>query len=92
MFFLIRAVGEDNRQVPPVIFGPQTDKGDVQAQTNEKGQFVLDDVAPGNYYMVVWSPSGWVLGVGASSDVQPLLLELKPNQRTSLDIVYLAWP
>lgn len=91
--YLTPATGEDQRQVPLVFIGPQVHLGDIQTQSNVKGQFFVTDIIPGNYYMAVWSPVGWSIAYQTEGSTEPLLIELVA-ETTPLDlgIVYLAWP
>lgn len=90
--YLTPAVGDDQKQVPLVFIGPQISAGDIQTVTNEKGQFLISNVPPDNYYLAVWSPVGWSIAYQAEGSTEPLLIELIADQATALNIVYLAWP
>lgn len=91
MFYLTPAVGEDHRQMPTFLIGPHENAEDVRGYTDSNGQFVLDNVPPGNYYLIVWAPYDWVPAETSRADATPLLLELAPDQKKPLGIVYLGW-
>lgn len=91
MFYLTPAVGEDHRQMPIWLIGPEEQKGDIRGYTNSRGQFALDNIPPGNYYMIVWAPYDWVPAETSEMDNSPLLVELGANQKKPLGIIYLAW-
>ena len=89
-FYLTHAVGE-KKQLPPLLVGPVQEAGDVTGITDDKGQFVLTNVPPGSYYLIVWSPP-YTWEIGEKQDRTPRLIELQANQTESLGVVYLPWP
>jgi hypothetical protein len=91
VFYLTLGVGEDKQTIPPILVGPNSEK-DIRAASDDKGQFALGDIPPGNYYLVVWAPYTWVLGEVSSGSGNPRLIELAPDQSVPLGIVYLSWP
>jgi len=93
MFYLTRAVGENQRSLPPAFFGPLEEQGDIVGRTDDKGQFALDNVPPGNYFLVVEAPPySWALGLVSEQDTTPRLIELQANQKHALEVVYVSWP
>lgn len=92
-FYLTPAI-EDNGQlyIPSMFVGPQVEKGDVLGFSNEKGQIVLDNVPPGNYYMAVWTVYNWPLAFGAQEDNLPLLITVKAGEQRDLGLLYVEWP
>jgi len=87
LLYLTKAYGTDNRSVPPVLIGPEPSRGDITEVSDEKGHFFVKNIPPGNYFLIVAAPFSWSLAV-TSSDRTPLLIELKPDQKQSLGIVY----
>lgn len=93
MFYLTRAVGDNQRSLPPAFFGPLDEQGDIVGKTDEKGQFVLDNVPPGNYFLIVEAPPyNWALGMVSEEDTTPRLIELQADQKYALEVVYVSWP
>lgn len=93
MFYLTRAVGDDNRLIPAWLIGPQPEKGDIRGWTDAYGQFTLNDIPPGNYYLIVWSPYDWIPANNTDNhDLTPRLIVLEENQKKLLGIVYVSWP
>lgn len=92
LFYLTPAVGTDRRQMPNILIGPEDKKGDMRGYTDERGQFALDNVTPGNYYLIVGVPYNWIPAVISETDETPQLIEISPNQRKPLGIVYIPWP
>jgi hypothetical protein len=92
-FYLTPAI-EDNGQlyIPTMFVGPQVDKGDVAGMSNEKGQIMLDNVPPGNYYLAVWAIYNWPLAFGANDDKLPLLITVKAGDQRDLGLLYVEWP
>jgi hypothetical protein len=91
-FYLTLGWGEDHSEMPPAFVGPQVDKGDINLMSDSQGNFSVNDIPPGNYYLVVWAPLTWDVAQISDIDTQPLLLELKPDQNRPLGIVYISWP
>ncbi len=91
LIYLTPAVGPDKKSVPAIISGPNTSKGDIVGMSNDKAQFALTNIPPGNYYLVVAS-FNWVLAQKSPDATGPWLIELKQNQALSLGIVYVPWP
>jgi hypothetical protein len=91
-FYLTLGVGENNREIPPILIGPQETKGDIKAITDTKGQFVLKDIQPNNYYLIVWAPTYWIPAINSNIDPTPRLIQLQPNQQVQLGVVTVPWP
>jgi hypothetical protein len=92
-YYLTPAI-EDNGQfyIPTMFVGPQTDKGDVSGISNEKGQLLLDNIPPGNYYLAVWTIYNWPLAFGSQQDALPLLITLEAGEQRDLGLLYVEWP
>lgn len=91
MFYLTRAVGNDNRTMPTWLIGPEVEKGDIRGWTDVNGQFALNNIPPGNYYLIIWAPYDWIPAENSSDDPTPRLIELGENQREPLGVVYVPW-
>lgn len=91
-FYLTRGIGSDERLLPIVLEGPNPEKGDLSGKTDAMGQFQLNGIPPGNYYLFVWAPYTWVPADNSATDLTPRLLELSANQKEPLGIVYVSWP
>lgn len=91
-FYLTSAIGPDKQTVPPVLTGPEDDRGDIRGQSNDKGQFVIVGIPPGNYYLVVSTPLNLTLADVAPDNQKPRLIELAPDQQLPLGVIYLSWP
>jgi hypothetical protein len=92
VFYLTPAMG-DNNDVPVVFTGPDPEVGDITGRTDENGEFVLNDIPPGNFYLVVWSPQNWSLAVTSTDpSTIPLLISLTPSQSLDLGVIQTEWP
>lgn len=92
LLYLTMASGKDNRDWPSILIGPEPTQGDIVVTSNEEGLFFVNNIPPGNYFLVVATPIRWSLAVVPDRDYAPLLIELKPDQRQPLGIVYVPWP
>ncbi len=92
-FYLTPAI-EDNGQlyIPSVFVGPQVERGDIAGTSNEKGQIMLDNVPPGNYYLAVWAIYNWPLAFGAQNDSLPLMITVKAGEQQDFGLLYVDWP
>jgi hypothetical protein len=91
-FYFTPAVGENRRLVPLIIAGPEANLGDIPGQTDNQGRFSLNQVPPGNYYLVIWAPLNWILAENSQQDPTPRLVELSANQSVPLGLVVAPWP
>ncbi len=90
MFFLISAVGEEH-DIPSIITGPRKD--DLLYYTNGMGKFIIYNIKPGFYYLVMSAPPyDWAIGFQNTSNLEPLLIEVKPNEIIPLDRIIIYWP
>jgi hypothetical protein len=90
--FYLTPASSDN-QVPPLLVGPEPASGDIQGETGSQGEFVLNDVPPGDYYFVIWAPPySWSIGEESPTNPTPRLIRLGPDDKVSLGTVYLGWP
>jgi hypothetical protein len=91
-FYFTRAVGE-NENIPPTAYtGSDRTKGDVPGQSNAEGRFVVDDVPPGNYFLVVWAPYSWVIALESSDLQTPKLFVFEEGRKYEFGRLYFDWP
>jgi len=88
-YYLMPAIGDNNR-VPPIISGPDEKQGDIHGFTTNDGFLVINNIEPDFYYLVVWSPYDWILA--EKDEGTPLLLEIKPNSKNEIKIIFVPWP
>jgi hypothetical protein len=92
MFYLTPAIGPEKRAMPPILIGPEESQGDVRGQSDASGKITLNNITPGNYFLIVWAPYNWPEADTSATDPTPRLIELKANQREPLGVVYVGWP
>ena len=90
--YLTPAQGEQKDQMPALLTNPDPKRGDVFFTTDDKGNFQLDNVQPGNYFLIVWSPYTWEVAQISETDEKALLVELKADQKNILGVVLVGWP
>lgn len=92
MFYLTPATGPEKRSMPSILIGPEESRGDIRGQSDATGAFTLNNIPPGNYFLIVWSPYNWPEADISAADPTPRLIELKAQQREALGDVYVGWP
>lgn len=91
--YLTPAEEIEGTPVPPtVFFGPRPENGDVGMETTLQGQFLLDNVPPGNYYLLVWSFADWPAAYWSPDDALPALITVAAGDRLNLGLLYVSWP
>ena len=84
----------DGKPAPPVIYlGPKPEEnGDVTGQTNMEGQLLIDNIPPGDYYLVVWSVYDWPAAFTSPDDNLPVLISVGDGDKLDLGLLYVDWP
>lgn len=90
--YLTPAIGDNSDQVPLALVGPQDSRGDIVAATDENGYILMNNLTPGNYFMIVWAPLNYSIVETAEMMQKPLLIELKADETLELGVTYLSWP
>lgn len=85
--YLTRAIGTEKSEVPPILAGVISEKGDIPLRTNEMGEFSINNVPPGNYYLIVSQDLSVIMKADGTTSA-PLLISLTPDQKLPLGIVY----
>jgi hypothetical protein len=91
-FYLTPAVGKDKNEVPSILLGPNPNDGDYSGFSDQKGDIEINNIEPGNYYLIIWSPITWAIAEMSDQNQKPLLIILEPNQRRKLGVIYVSWP
>ena len=83
----------DKQELFPMLTGPNPQAGDIPGRTDSKGQFFINNVPPGNYFIIVWAPYSWSVVVDHVKDPpSPLLFSLEANRQYSLGVLQVSWP
>jgi hypothetical protein len=90
--YLTPAVGNNLDQVPLALVGPQDSRGDIVATTDENGYILMNNIPPGNYFLIVWAPLNYSIVETADMIQTPLLIQLKTDEIFELGVTYLSWP
>jgi hypothetical protein len=92
LFYLTPGRGEAQSDPPTVLTGPHEEDGDVAGISGDDGWIALDNIPPGNYYLVVWAPYNWIIAGMSDTDLTPRLITVEPDQQLNLETIYVAWP
>lgn len=91
MVYLIETAGDGSEPLPDIIVGPSSD--DIVLNSNQDGAILNDDIPPGNYYIVMSAPPyDWAEGYSDADAEQPLLIQVRENEKTNMGIIYIFWP
>lgn len=90
IFYLVPAIdGPEGKSLPEVL-SPQKARGDIQGKSDAQGMFVLQDIPPDDYYMLIWRPYDWL--VVQNPDSTPRLISIEPDNMLDLETISLSWP
>jgi hypothetical protein len=92
LFYLTKATGADNQQLPAAFIGPEPSQGDIAGRSDEYGNFILENIPPGNYFLVVSGPMSWSVAVISETDFTPRLIVLAPSREYPLGPLLASWP
>jgi hypothetical protein len=85
--YLTPALGED-KQPPHILVGALPEKGDILGTTDENGNFKINNIPPGDYYLVVDFPDQKHLAQISKDNTSPMLISLSSGQDVSLGNLY----
>ena len=91
-YYLTKALGEKNRQISPILAGADEANGDIRGYTDDKGIFTMNNIEPGNYFLILAAPNDWVPFERDGNSGAPKLVELKADQQLALGVLYVPWP
>lgn len=89
--YLAPGWGELKQDPPIMLVGPREETGDIGFRTDMNGQFFINNIEPGTYYLLVWAPYDWLFGQNSAEDITPRKITLAPDQMLELGIVYVAY-
>ncbi len=92
MFYLTPAIGPADNEVPPALFGPQEGSDDVVGRTDGQGQFFMDNVPPGSYFLIVEAPMNWAVGMQEDDLSMPRMITVEAGGKYPLGVVFVPWP
>jgi hypothetical protein len=92
MFYLIPAGGPNRDSMPAFLSGPDSARGDITGRSDLYGNFTLDDIPPGTYFLIVSAPYNWCPAETAPGDPAARLIRLAAGDRLALGVVYVSWP
>lgn len=85
--YLTPALGED-KQPPHILVGALPEKGDILGTTDENGNFKINNIPPGDYYLVIDFPDQKHLAQISKDNTNPLLINLSSGQDVPLGNLY----
>lgn len=86
-FYFTPAQGENNDEVPPVLTGAFSEKGDILVNTGSKGEFQVNNIPPGNYYIILLAPGDYLVAVNSKTDEKPRMVTLNADEAKPLGLI-----
>jgi hypothetical protein len=91
--YLTKAVDVDGKLYPPNVFvGPNAAAGDVATYTDEYGRVNVDNLAPGNYVIAVWTVYDYIIIDDPEKPGYPQIFEVKAGDQLDLGLLEIGWP
>ncbi len=90
--YLTPGRGESQQDPPTVLAGPREANGDIRGTSDTKGWISLNNIPPGNYYLVMWAPYDWLVAQESETDPTPRLISVEPDQQLNLELIHVTWP
>jgi hypothetical protein len=88
--YLTLGWGDNKDEIPAVFMGPG--KNDILSKTNENGQFSINNIPPGTYYLLMSAPPyDWALGYKDAA-LTALKIVIEPGTKMAAGVVYVFWP
>jgi hypothetical protein len=92
-FYLTKALDDHGTPIPPVIyFGPKLESGDYVGKSDMQGVVRVNNVPPGNYYLMVWTVYNWLNTFDNTEESYPVLITVKEGEQSNIGVLYTDWP
>jgi len=92
-YYMTAAVEDNGKFIPPPIYlGPKLENGDYAGASDQNGVVRVDNVPPGHYYLMVWSPYTWLNTFDKTDESYPVLITVNPGEKSNLGVLYTDWP
>ena len=90
-FVFMPAVEAEGKLIPPPIltYGDEAN-GDITGFTDANGAFYLNDIAPGNYYLIINYPDHSVIAVRSNFTSEYRLFEFEADTTYPLGVIFIA--
>jgi len=84
----VPAEGENKDQVPGILIGSGLEsRGDIVSRTDDQGNFYIDNIPPGNYFLVVSFQNNIVLTSISETDLAPRLYTFEADASIPLGLI-----
>ncbi len=91
-YFYLYHLQDSATELPAVMGSARPEQGDISGKTDEQGRFLLNNVLPGDYFLVIWAPLNWLVIPQSRSEDSPRVFSIKADERVDLGKLELAWP
>ena len=88
VIYLVQAEGENKDQVPGLLIGSGLiTRGDIVSRTEDTGVFYIDNIPPGNYFLVVSFQNDIVIAANSETNLAPRLFKFEPDTSVPLGLI-----
>lgn len=84
--YLTKGIGPEGSSLPAILAGSLTNRDDISGITSDNGVFTFNDIAPGNYFLIVSMDLSPIYL--SNNDTAPLLISIEAGKIINLGIVY----
>lgn len=86
-FYFTLAQGENGDEVPPVLAGAFSEKGDILVNAGSRGEFQINNIPPGNYYIILIAPGDYLVAINSKTDEKPRMVTLNADEAQPLGLI-----
>jgi hypothetical protein len=87
LLYITLAQGAEHNYVPPVLDGPIDSIGDMKVETDKDGKFEINNIPPGNYFIIVKVVPTYDVVIESLTNDTPKMISLQSNQKRALGVV-----
>lgn len=77
---------------PLVLAGPEADEAKYSGKSGADGRITVENLEPGDYFLVIWAPYGWIPAATAPDGEVPLVISMKAGEQRDFGQLLFPWP
>lgn len=88
LIYLVMAEGENKDMMPGILIGSGLKtRGDIISRTDDNGNFFIDNIPPGNYFLIISFTNNIIIASNSSEDLEPRLFKFLKNESYPLGLI-----